>query len=417
MLFKAISSDSNFTHSKKDRDQYDHHARDAATISLISNNTKSLYNTLNIDNDVNYFITPSNEVVWERTLTGEIVTQPSLKELQQFIKVNEIADVISQKIGNKWYELKNEVKFSRKPKLKNNTALFNDTLYSYKFDDNNKDQIVKIEKLSLYDEQKIAKYFKNDIDDNDCENLLLYNSHRFNYNKLKSIYNDEQFKGKNPFVIYMNHLKTLTNLPKEVNSEFIDKMINNKKFILFNDTFDKYEIIKYLKYKSDSKDINNVKFRTVNNSNIGFYESFNSLGAIVLSNGINFKKIPINFEIIKFGSIDTNKLTLQDIDHKLLEKYMSKNNIDKTYKTVCIAKSGDLLVSINKLNEVEFLYISSFTSSNQNIELKLINQKTEKRIRKSVDQLFKGTNYIPVEKTILGNSLNEVKNIWGIKNK
>ncbi|MGL4343150.1 MAG: type II CRISPR RNA-guided endonuclease Cas9 [Metamycoplasmataceae bacterium] len=325
----------------KDRNDYTHHAVDAAIIAylgsqnkiqkLVKYQSKGISNYEDVSKNENEFLIIDKE-------TGEVIDL-SKDNLTKNKEVDEIRQQIEHNI------ITNKVFFSRMMLTKSNMQLFNETIYSMKWEDKNKTKGTLISKINLIGEninkKNLEEYFDNENKiEKKQESLICYEKDRNLFDKLVIIFN--QFKkndNQNPFIIYMK-----------------EKMnIDNPKFIQIDDIR-----IKSLKYKSKEKNISNiVKLNSHNNNAV--VESLNMREILIFKNDSNkLITIPINIKVLK--SVD-NKL---EIDELKLQNLLIENNISN--KKHIIIKNGTIL--INKETEKLFYAIGGGNTNQNLIEIK-----------------------------------------------
>lgn len=182
-------------------------------------------------------------------------------------------------------------------------------MYGFIDDEQNKNKIIKIQKINLIGEENknLSKFFGSNP--SEIEKLLIYKSHKSEYEKLNKIYityNDKLGKNKNPFVAYMKELieneVQLNERNSQINKYLLENLLNMNKMLYFNTENNSFQIFSNLKYTTDEIEKINVIFNK-NLSNKAFNDSFNPIGALVYKNNKNaYSIISINAKIYKFGS-------------------------------------------------------------------------------------------------------------------
>ena len=385
----------------KDRNNHSHHAEDASILALISNNEKWLYNHLYKD-DLKWIPYNSNMKMNDSETDDEygIVKTIELEsEETKNIRIQGISEIIVKAFNNK-----PEVKYSRQIKEKNNNELFNSTLYGFIDDEQNKNKIIKIQKINLIGEENknLSKFFGSNP--SEIEKLLIYKSHKSEYKKLNKIYityNDKLGKNKNPFVAYMKELieneVQLNERNSQINKYLLENLLNMNKMLYFNTENNSFQIFSNLKYTTDEIEKINVIFNK-NLSNKAFNDSFNPIGALVYKNNKNaYSIISINAKIYKFGSNNKDWLNEKIYDINKLNELKKSKNIDINSKPIYYIKQSDCY---KKNDDNTIWYVVGFSDSEERIEIKEISKIT-KRTRKTINVFLK--NYKKINLDLLGN--------------
>ncbi|EIE41734.1 Csn1 family CRISPR-associated protein [Mycoplasmopsis canis UFG4] len=385
----------------KNRNDFSHHAYDAAIIALFSNKTKTLYNL--IDPSLNGIISKRSEGYWviEDRYTGEI--KELKKEDWTSIKNNVQARKIAKEIEEYLIDLDDEVFFSRKTKRKTNRQLYNETIYGIaaKTDEDGITNYYKKEKLSILDDKDIylrllrerEKFVINqsnpEVIDQIIEIIESYGKEN-NIPSRDEAINIKYTKNKINYNLYLKqYMRSLTKSLDQFSEEFINQMIANKTFVLYNPTKNTTRKIKFLRLVNDVK-INDIrknqvinKFNGKNNEPKAFYENINSLGAIVFKNSANnFKTLSINTQIAIFGDKNWDIEDFKTYNMEKIEKYKEIYGIDKTYNFHSFIFPGTIL--LDKQNK-EFYYISSIQTVRDIIEIKFLNKIEFKDENKNQD--------------------------------
>ncbi|WP_322961525.1 type II CRISPR RNA-guided endonuclease Cas9 [Mycoplasmopsis cynos] len=374
----------------KDRSIFSHHAYDAAIIALFSNKTKILYNL--IIPSLDGIISKRSEGYWvlEDRLTGEIrkLNYNDWQSIKNNVEVKKIAREIESHLSN----LDNVVMFSRKSKRKTNKELYNETLYGIatRIDENGIKNYYKKEKFNILEDENIYLRLLNER-----ENFIINRSNpevidaiieifeTIDKNKIpardvaKNIkYTDNKIKYNLYLKDYMR--KLVDEFPDKFRKDFIEQMIAKKIFILFNPIKNTTRKIKSLRSINNNKieDIRKKqvleKFNTAKNEPRAFYESLNSLGAIIFKNNLNiYKKMSISSQIATFGDKNWKIDDINTYNKEKLNKYKEIYGIDETYDFYSFIFPGTIL--LDEKNK-EFLYISSIQTLKDKIELKFLDR-------------------------------------------
>ncbi|MGL5617810.1 MAG: type II CRISPR RNA-guided endonuclease Cas9 [Metamycoplasmataceae bacterium] len=360
---------------KKDRDDYTHHAVDAAIISYLGSHNRIQklvkYKDGNVSNYANMSQKDEEFLIVDKE-TGEIIdlTKDKLEKNQD---TENIRNQINELVEN------NKIFLSRMMITKNNMKLFDETIYSIRWNGKDKKSGYQVRKLDLIESSNLADYFDNDLkNEKKYSSLFCYQNDRVLYDKLNIIYN--QFKSnnskENPFLIYMKEKMGITNC----------------NFILIED-----QKIKSLKYKGDERDaLNVIKLKSHNNNAI--QSSLNMIGIRIYENTKGgLITIPLNIKVLK----TVNNILL--IDDDKLNDVLLENKIENTKKFMEI-KNGTIF--INKNNEKLFYAIGGGQWSKNQIEIKPIFTNTEKYFsikRKNITISTLSNEYDLCKLDVLGN--------------
>lgn len=375
----------------KVREIYEHHAVDATIVNYLGNNHNINRLLTNTRDDENSLIRNSNKRFMKNkdnktiidNLTGEVIN------LFDTFEFNENIELIREQIND--FSLNNKIKFSRQLVQKNNIQLSNETIYSFKWKNENEGYIIN--KFKLIDKNTSLKdlevYFNKEMLDNKkLEKLLVYKNDRKLYDMLFDIYN-RYYDGKmNPFINYMKD----------------QYKIENPKFVQIENVR-----VNVLRLMGEDKSTDNILILKNSNSN-AIMQSLNALSVRIYKN-INDRLvvIPINQKCVKYQN---NKLI---IDKIALEKILSKNKIINTNDfitinngTILINKVSDQLYYLNgggnfKINVLEIKALFADNSAKVNGE-PIFPRKQMQIALKSISE-----NYDIAEVDELGNIYNRRK--------
>ncbi|QSF13704.1 type II CRISPR RNA-guided endonuclease Cas9 [Mycoplasma sp. Mirounga ES2805-ORL] len=378
----------------KDRNDFSHHAVDATIISLISNNTKTLFNELFLD-DTKYELVSLNGILYkENMLTGVLKEVSNSKELKKLYDSKKIAQIVKNSLENR----KVDFQFSRKIITKSNVKLFNDTLYGLKENSLDNSSINKITYIKLIDEKNKDKNLKDYFGENapKASKLLMCNSHKSEYKILNDIYMKYQ-DHKNPFIEYMYN-DLLINFPETFTKEKIDTLVNFGKIAIYNYETKTIKIYKKLRLIGDSYKKDNIVMNKKQN-NKSFNESLNWIGGLVYKNKKNnYSLIVANSQILKMTGKNINLLDESVYDQESLDSKKEQFNIELSEKPVLVLKKGTIFMD----EQNELYHTVGLVPSNQTIEISKIKDNLDnKRLIKSINVLMK--NYKIVELDVLGN--------------
>ncbi|MBR2137869.1 MAG: hypothetical protein IJ966_01010, partial [Bacilli bacterium] len=341
----------------KNRDFYKHHAIDALIIACIRSN-KLLVKKLDKQSykERKYKKVDYKEDCIIDQETGEIIAT-DIFDGNTMTKIGYI----------KSYDYANKIKFSYKVDRKINRSISNQTIYSTrKVKDD--DWVVKKYK-DIYDNktaETIAKMFK----DGTSTKLLMYKNDKQTYDLLKTIVKEYPSEN-NPFAVYKNDHGAIRKYSKKGNGplikslKYLDCALPNHIDITshYNTSNKKVVLLSIDPYRLDFYNINGVyKFVTVaykdiRQSKSRYYININDYTNLLLKKGIN--------------SIENFVLS------------MNKNDI------ISITRNGET-------NMYRFCGVS-----NDRVEMKLIDRKTDPRIRFEISK-----NVSKIEKynvDVLGN--------------
>ncbi|WP_027120764.1 type II CRISPR RNA-guided endonuclease Cas9 [Mycoplasmopsis lipofaciens] len=387
------------TKNYKNRDDYSHHAIDASILSIIANNTKTLFNLLSLeDHRYQPWINNDNSISKIDKVTGEIIQINSKFEKKKMYDIENIKNLVKNSLNN----IDSKVQFSRKQEPKNNAQLFNINLYGSKVIDNN---IWKIQKIKLLEatNKDLEKWFNEKT--NKKEQLLIYKHSKKEYEKIQNIFLSFQNENK-PFLSYMNSL--YITFPNEFTKEAIQILVNEGKLLIYDCISRKKSIIGNLKYLESKIPNENSVVWHKNSNNKSFNDTLNSLGCLIYKNKKNkYSMLAVNSNIYFFGQNNTNFLDETSYKQDSLLLFKKEKNIDINEKPLCFLNIGKSV--LNKTTQ-EILYICGIVMNNNTIELKYINKSMpiicEKTLKKQ--RIIKTCNsfmneYLPIDTDVLGN--------------
>ena len=365
----------NLFHIKKDRENFEHHAVDAAIIAFLGqdfviNKTLSSY----------YKYSKHQEVDVELDLS-KFGAKNKDKDIQVF------ADELRHRIENK------EISFSRPINTKNNISFADQTIYSISYNDDGTINTYKKLKLLRASNVDLEKYFGEKADQKDLNKLEVYSSNKNLYDELRKIYlHYSKLDSKaNPFISYM----------KEINSNLSNNSIEPKyiqvgsykvKKLKILDASNKNPLeVKILNYQDKKAALSSLDW-----TEIRIYKN-NSGKFVLVTMNINFFKSTKNKEI--------NKL---EIDIPKLNDYLKEQKIENNERFIKLQR-GSILRNINDNN---LFYISGCTFANKRIEIKSLDTTNELKGLRKQNQIGISTiieNYSLLELDELGNIYSEIK--------
>lgn len=304
----------------KVREIYEHHAVDATIVNYLGNNHNINRLLTNTRDDENYLIRNSNKRFTKNkdnktiidNLTGEVIN------LFDTFEYSENIELIKEQIYD--FSAANKIKFSRQLVQKNNVQLSNETIYSFKWKNENEGYIIN--KFKLIDKNTSLKdlevYFNKEmLDKEKLEKLLVYKNDKKLYDMLFDIYN-RYYDGKiNPFINYMKDQYKIEN-PKFIQIESIR--------------------VNVLRLIGQEKSTDNILILKNSNSN-AIMQSLNVLSSRIYKNTKEkLVIIPVNQKCLIYKN---NKL---NIDNIALEKILIKNEISKFNNFITI-NNGTILVN------------------------------------------------------------------------
>ncbi|SYV96796.1 Uncharacterised protein, partial [Mycoplasmopsis edwardii] len=257
--------------------------------------------------------------------------------------------------------------FYRQTKRKTNRQLFKETIYSIETitNENGEKEYYKKEKINIINEKNIYYHLVKDrhtliINKSNPEVIdkMIEIIEKYGEGKIPSRH--EILNGKsseNKSINYNDFLKKYMNdlyvvFPDKFTKEYIEQMLTNKTFILYDEINDTVRNLKYLRVLNDKpiEDIrkNQVikKFNAKDGTPKAFYEDFNSLGAIVFKNARNeYKKLAINGQIATFGDPKFNFEDFNSYDQEKINYYKNVYGIDESFEFYTFIFPGTTLVN------------------------------------------------------------------------
>ena len=358
----------------KNRDDYSHHAVDAIIINYLGSNS-SIAKLIKYEN-INYIgslVNDEYQIIDQDT--GEIISTNNIEE-----QTREKQETTSLTNQMKDFHEKNQIKFSRPIIRKTNMPWSDETIYSFKWKNENEGFIVSSLNLIKESKESLSKYFDEENKLlKKLEKLFCFNEDPVLYNKLFKIYN--QYKDsspKNPFLTYMQDYH------KQEKPQSIKLDSTN---------------VKSLRIKGDPKDSSKIIILNKHNNN-AVQKSINLLEIRIYKNDQEkYITIPINIKVLKLNN-ESNKL---EIDNLKLKKVLETKNISDFKKYMSIQAGVSF---INKNND-KIIYSNGGGQYSSNvIEVKNIFAKTEKRNSISVSSLAKEYDYCELD--VLGNIYNRI---------
>lgn len=391
-------------HLLKDRDDYSHHAQDASIIAIIANKTKSLFNLLLHDNRQISYMSSDGSVRLMDKETGEIIEENLSPEDPRFNKTDLAIQDITKTINEKIANVAGEVMFSRKTVIKTNPPISDQTIYGYRIIDRNSNEISQIHKLNLFEVEKANKlgdFFGKNPKLRD--NLLIYKSHKSEYEKLNTIYEQYKNNSKVPFTAYMDDL--INKVPEIFTATLINNYKSNGKLVIFDYASQKQTFVKNLKYYSSK--IKNMQTILLNKkqNNKSFYENLNSIGALVYINKKGtYDFIGINALLLKFNMKNgvINYLDENIYDLATINAYKVLKNIDVSSKPVHYLFVNKTI--LQKKSDNNLFIVVGMVPSNGTIELKCISMSNANYFSIPADENGKR----PIKRIIL--SINSIMN-------
>ncbi|MBG0730788.1 type II CRISPR RNA-guided endonuclease Cas9 [Mycoplasma sp. 'Moose RK'] len=358
---------------KKDREDNSHHAMDAAIIAIMANeNRHALTKLLTLQDNVlfsKYELGEDGAKINKET--GEI-TKHSEYESKKLKLIKQISGLVKEKIENAQDKVK--IKFSRKIKNSTNGSLFGETLYGLRQDDDGK--FDKIEKINLVNPKNL-KNLQECFADPEKNGVLMYKSHKSEFEKLRKIFNqfNENKKNNHPFHNYMDWL---------VEKEYVDpeekaNALGAKKLIYFDPSTERKTLFKDLRLVTEKNVNKNFVFVNKKQGEKSFQTGKNQLFALVYKNKKGeFNSIPVNFLTKKFGTeLDRDFYSLDEskYNQENLKKYKDNLGIDYESKPIlAIKKSAIVKLKVDK----------KFTFDSKDEQGKTIKDEQGKTIKKEL---------------------------------
>ncbi|MHA0315872.1 type II CRISPR RNA-guided endonuclease Cas9 [Mesomycoplasma ovipneumoniae] len=339
----------------KDRADNRHHAIDAAIIAIMANKDRHALSSLTIQEGLRH---SKYEQIEDGTIinkqTGEILKNSDY-ESKKFELVKNISSLVDEKIKNA--KDKVEIKFSRKMTNSTNLPLFDDTLYSLrKNDDGTYDKVEKINLVNPKRLDNLEKYFTNPNPNDGKHLVLMYQSHKSEFEKLEAIFNNPEFnkkenknndekteENKNPFQVYMEWLVSKNYIDKEEK----ENAIGTNKLIYIDPVTNKKTLFKDLRVVTEKNVNKDFEFVNKKQAEKSFRTGKKQLFALVYENKESqLSSIPVNFLLKKFGDkLDPKFYSLDESNYNQenLKKYKDNLGIDHQSKPIFIIKKSAIL--------------------------------------------------------------------------
>ncbi|MDW2930943.1 type II CRISPR RNA-guided endonuclease Cas9 [Mesomycoplasma ovipneumoniae] len=335
----------------KDRADNRHHAIDAAIIAIMANKNRHALSSLTIQEGLRQ---SKYEQIEDGTIinkqTGEILRNSDY-DSKKFELVKNISGLVKEKYENAKHKV--EIKFSRKTTNYTNLPLFKDTLYGLRQNDDG--TFDKVEKINLVNPKKPAnleKYFANPNPNDGKHLVLMYQSHKSEFEKLRTIFNKPEFNkkenknkdknektNKNPFQAYMQWLVS----EKYIDEEEKENAIGANKLIYVDPVTNKKTLFKDLKVVTEKNINKDLVFVNKKQGEKSFQTGKKQLFALVYENKDGqLSSVPINFLLKKFGSKvdDRNFYSLDEskYNQENLKKYKDNLGIEHHSKPIIAIK-------------------------------------------------------------------------------
>ncbi|WP_041362727.1 type II CRISPR RNA-guided endonuclease Cas9 [[Mycoplasma] mobile] len=368
----------------KDRSFNGHHAEDAYFITIISQYFRSFKRIERLN--VNY----RKETRELDDLEKNNIKFKEKASFDNFLLINAL-DELNEKL--------NQMRFSRMVITKKNTQLFNETLYSGKYD-KGKNTIKKVEKLNLLDNRtdkikKIEEFFDEDkLKENELTKLHIFNHDKNLYETLKIIWNEVKIEIKNKNLNEKNYFKYFVNKKLQEGKISFNEWVP----ILDND-FKIIRKIRYIKFSSEEKETDEIIFSQSNFLKIDQRQNFSFHNTLYWVQIWVYKNQKDQYCFI---SIDARNSKFEKdeikINYEKLKTQKEKLQIINEEPILKINK-GDLFEN----EEKELFYIVGRDEKPQKLEIKYIlgkKIKDQKQIQKPVKKYF--PNWKKVNLTYMG---------------
>ncbi|MDW2924502.1 type II CRISPR RNA-guided endonuclease Cas9 [Mesomycoplasma ovipneumoniae] len=327
--------------NNKDRVDNSHHAIDAAIIGIMGNKNRHALSSLTIQEGLRQ---SKYEQIEDGTIinkqTGEILRYSDY-DSKKFQLVENISGLVKEKYENA--KDKVEIKFSRKTTNYTNLPLFDDTLYGLRQnDDGTYDKVEKINLVNPKSMTNLEKYFANPNPNDGKYLVLMYQSHKSEFEKLRAIFNKPEFnknKNQNPFQAYMEWLVS----EKYIDEEEKENAIGANKLIYIDPVTNKKTLFKDLKVVTEKNVNKDFVFVNKKQGEKSFQTGKKQLFALVYENKDGqLSSVPINFLLKKFGSKvdDRNFYSLDEskYNQQNLKKYKDNLGIEHHSKPIIAIK-------------------------------------------------------------------------------
>ncbi|UVO15431.1 type II CRISPR RNA-guided endonuclease Cas9 [Mesomycoplasma ovipneumoniae] len=335
----------------KDRSDNSHHAIDAAIIGIMANKNRHALSSLTIQEGLRQ---SKYEQIEDGTIinkqTGEILKNSDY-ESKKFELVENISGLVKEKYENA--KDKVEIKFSRKMTNYTNLPLFDDTLYGLRQnDDGTYDKVVKINLVNPKSLDNLKDYFADPNPNNGKYLVLMYQSHKSEFEKLRTIFNRPEFnnkenesenKNKNPFHAYMDWLVS----EKYIDEQEKENAKGANKLIYFDPVTNKKTLFKDLRVVTEKNVNKDFVFVNKKQSEKSFRTGKEQIFALVYENKKGkLNSIPVNFLLKQYGAKhDRNFYSLDEANYNQenLKKYKDNVGIDHQSKPIFIIKKSAIL--------------------------------------------------------------------------
>ncbi|WP_341432811.1 type II CRISPR RNA-guided endonuclease Cas9 [Mesomycoplasma ovipneumoniae] len=326
--------------NNKDRADNSHHAIDAAIIGIMANKNRHALSSLTIQEGLRQ---SQYEQIEDGTIinkqTGEILRYSDY-DSKKFELVENISGLVKEKYENA--KGKVEIKFSRKIINSTNSPLFDDTLYSLRQnDDGTYDKVEKINLVNPKSLDNLKDYFADPNPNSGKYLVLMYQSHKSEFEKLRTIFNRPEFnenKNQNPFHAYMDWLVS----EKYIDEEEKENAKGANKLIYIDPVTNKKTLFKDLRVVTEKNVNKDFVFVNKKQGEKSFQTGKKQLFALVYENKQGqLSSIPINFLLKKFGSkLDRNFYSLDEsnYDQENLKKYKDNLGIEHHSKPIIAIK-------------------------------------------------------------------------------
>ncbi|MDW2926318.1 type II CRISPR RNA-guided endonuclease Cas9 [Mesomycoplasma ovipneumoniae] len=326
--------------NNKDRADNSHHAIDAAIIGIMANKNRHALSSLTIQEGLRQ---SKYEQIEDGTIidkqTGEILKYSDY-DSKKFELVENISGLVKEKIENAQGNV--EIKFSRKMTNSTNSPLFDDTLYGLRQnDDGTYDKVEKINLVNPKSLDNLQDYFADPNPNSGKYLVLMYQSHKSEFEKLRTIFNRPEFnenKNQNPFHAYMDWLVS----EKYIDEEEKENAKGANKLIYFDPVTNKKTLFKDLRVVTEKNVNKDFVFVNKKQGEKSFQTGKKQLFALVYENKEGqLSSIPVNFLLKKFGSkLDRNFYSLDEsnYDQENLKKYKDNLGIEHHSKPIIAIK-------------------------------------------------------------------------------
>ncbi|WP_341515719.1 type II CRISPR RNA-guided endonuclease Cas9 [Mesomycoplasma ovipneumoniae] len=341
--------------NNKDRSDNSHHAIDAAIIGIMANKNRHTLSSLTIQEGLRQ---SKYEQIEDGTIinkqTGEILKYSDY-DSKKFELVENISGLVKEKIENAQGNV--EIKFSRKMTNSTNSPLFDDTLYGLRQnDDGTYDKVEKINLVNPKSLDNLQDYFADPNPNSGKYLVLMYQSHKSEFEKLRTIFNRPEFnenKNPNPFHAYMDWLVS----EKYIDEEEKENAKGANKLIYIDPVINKKTLFKDLRVVTEKNVNKDFEFVNKKQGEKSFRTGKTQLFALVYENKESqLSSIPVNFLLKKFGGkLDRKFYSLDESNYNQenLKKYKDNLGIDYQSKPIFIIKKS-AIVKLKVDKEFEF---------------------------------------------------------------